>query len=470
MNGFKKWLFTGEVNHLAGIPWTTVVKWFLAVSVVYALGSVFVSIPFRPQIDHEVDYRNIFYLHGLLVGLASFTVLISADVYSMAGWVRRSALGGMVLAVFFVMLGGIFNTGIEHYWWLRVQVLGFFSLDYVLICLILGFIKTKNQELRNSLTYWVGLLSACSALIAVLIGDLVGYALEFGDLPFDILHRWANFLNEPYETLFSDLVTSHSHQMVVAVLAMVIAMVSWKYGRQLTGVSAKIKKLGEYFVLCGTIIMTFMYEIEGFGGPTMQSPVYFLDPKSAVAGPGPSGLVLVDAVTGIGVMIGGLIIIGAIYLGKNAGVKTSQDVEKTIRTVFYIWLFLVAMMPGMGYFIELNSLAYKQALEIAGISYGFVHQDIGFFLYPALVVLVVFIQHLLPEKPLFQVNRLILIGTALTFAGMMLYVMLKPDYYGPGFYVIGGGFAFILIGILIFFKKGNFSENPHPQLDINNKL
>lgn len=468
MNAFKEWLFTGDDNHLFGISWTKVVKWFLVVSVIYALCSVFVSLPFRPQIDHKVDYRNIFYLHGLLVGLASFTVLLSAEIYAMAGWVRRSALGGMVLAVFFVMLGGIFNTGIEHYWWLRVQVLGFFSLDYVLICLILGFIKSTNQDLRNSLTYWVGLLAACSALIAALIGDLVGYALEFGDLPFDILHRWAVFLNMPYEKLFAELVTSHSHQMVVAVLAMVIAMVSWKYGRTLNGISAKIKKLGEYFVLCGTIIMTFMYEVAGFGGPSMQSPVYFLDPKSVAAGPGPSGMVLVDMVTGIGVMIGGLIIIGAIYLGKNANVKVSDSVEKTIKTIFYIWLFLVAMMPGMGYFIEMNSLKYKQELEIAGISYGFVHQDVGFFLYPALVGLLIFIQHLLPAKDLIKVNRLILIGVLLTFIGMMLYVILEPNYFGPGFYVIGGGFASILVGFLIFFKKGNFNDTQHIKLE-NNK-
>lgn len=445
-----------KVTAIGKYSWPQVTKWLLMVLVLYAIGSLFISNPFwevRP--NSPINYSHTMYLHGLTIGLAGLVSLVASQLFEMSNRVRKSILICTVAAIILGVTAGAFNRSIDPPNWLHVQVVSFFALDVVLISQVLGFIFTKNVNLRRTLTYWVGLFASISFLIAAVTGDIAGWILEFGNWP-HIVGWWAKLAGEKVSDLQANLIMSHSHEIVVSILALLVTMFSWKYGRQLTGVAAIVKRVGEWFVLIGTIVMTIMYVLAGFGGASLQSPTLIVTTQSRVNGP--NGLMLIDFVTGVGIMVGGLIVVGAIALGRRINnYEVSKQMKTAIYSISLTWLLLVLTMVGLGYSIEVDMVKYGGPLAANGAAFMFLHQDIIFFLFPALMVVMILVQHWLSAERGRIVNILLRSSVVLCFLGAMVYVLVTPSLLGPGYWIIALGFLFIIISMVYFFVYGSYS-------------
>ena len=74
-----------DLMTIRGHPWPQVVRWLLALLVLYTIGSVFISNPFSLFVDRTtpIDYSRAMYFHGMAVGLAGITSLILAEVFTL---------------------------------------------------------------------------------------------------------------------------------------------------------------------------------------------------------------------------------------------------------------------------------------------------------------------------------------------------------------------------------------------------
>jgi len=61
------------------------------------------------------------------------------------------------------------------------------------------------------------------------MGHLPGWILEFGDHP-AVLGSYARFVGEPFAAFRDNLIGSHSHDMAVAAMALVLAAAVSRYG------------------------------------------------------------------------------------------------------------------------------------------------------------------------------------------------------------------------------------------------
>ena len=88
-------------------------------------------------------------------------------------------------------------------------------------------------------------------LIAAVMGHLAGWILEYGDHPAALGH-YAHFIGVPFATFRDNLIGSHSHEMAVASMALVLAAaLAWEV--PLVGATAQMTMVSGYtagLVLC----------------------------------------------------------------------------------------------------------------------------------------------------------------------------------------------------------------------------
>ena len=416
----------------------------------YAVGSIFVSNPFwvESSASAALNYAHAMYLHGLLIGLAGLVSLVACELFELSFKMRQSILLATVAATFLAGIGGIFDRSLQDTFWLWVQIFSFFCLDDILLSLVIGFVLVHNQTLRRSMTYWIAMVASISFFIAAVIGHVAGWILDFGNWP-GIIGWWAKLNGESVDTFLGNLITSHSHEIIVAILALLIAMISWRFRSRQAGVRANVVALvGEWFVLIGTILMTFIYVVAAF--TANQPPNFFVH--------GPNGLAGDDLVTGIGVMIGGLLVIWGTVFGQRDGAKrTSVWLQPTLLSIALTWLFLVITVVAGGFAIELNETRFGAGgpgpLAVNDAVFTFIHQDVAFFLFPAIITVVLIAhQWLKPEMERFF-QRIMLIAVIITFIGTLTYAFMAPRLFGVGYWITTLGFIMVCIAVAYFCNR-----------------
>ena len=94
---------------------------------------------------------------------------------------------------------------------------------------------------------------------------------------------WAKLMGESATDLTGNLVTGHPHEMVAGLLALLMAVVAWRFGYQaLEGRSKVLAQIGLWFVMAGTTVMTIMYVIGGF--TAIEPPIPFTFGPAGVNG------------------------------------------------------------------------------------------------------------------------------------------------------------------------------------------
>lgn len=398
--------------------------------ILFSLGSIGVANPFEDErtATSTINYWHVMYLHGMLIGMVGITLLLSMMVFQIrwkhAWWLVPL---GVVVATLFDTVGGIFDhripgdIGDKIATW--TQILGFFTLDEMLIVTAIAFFLDWRAKTSRQLSYLLAWAADISMLFAAVMGHLAGWILEFGDHP-SFIGSFAHFEGENVKTLTSNLITSHSHEMTVAFMVMVIATgVRFFAERQSTAGFAILRRVGLLMALIGTIGFTAVYLWSGFTDWTI--------PTLFTSNHGVNGVALDDLITGFG-MLGGLVGLAGAFLAKAA---------KPVLPVFgaaWSWLLTISLVVASGYWIELHETHFGAgAVSAPGAKsdavFTWFHQDVGLFLFPMITVTMLITARYVIPKYQGVTALAAVIGSTLLFAGGMVYIFVDSQIHGTGY-------------------------------------
>ncbi|MDA8192793.1 MAG: hypothetical protein M0Z53_02170 [Thermaerobacter sp.] len=410
----------------------------------YAAMSLYVSIPYvnEPSAGADIVWRNVMFLHGFLIGLVGVLALVTIDVFECcASHVKTWIVGGALVATILASVGGLFNGNPGDAFATWTQIAGFFALDEMLVVLIWGFWVDYRVErpASRTLPFWVAWAGSVSMLLAAVMGHLAGWLLEFPGSPWGWPAAYAHWAGLTVSTWTGNLITSHSHEMVVAVIGTLVAALVWQWGYQaLKPSTRRLARVGLTMMGFGIVAMTVIYLVAGF--TTLQPPTLF------AFGPGHiNGIAGDDLVTGVFVMLGGLVALSAILFEHSS--------DRTSRLLHWAeaWAYLMSIVTVVvaGYAIELNEQYFGAGRATASGAradaiFTFWHQDFAFFAIPAVMLVLAVAERHIPHSPaLRSLGPAMMAGTTLAFLGGLLYVFVDPNLYGWGFYVAAAGFMAI---------------------------
>ncbi len=449
-------------------PWLThrrLILFVLGWLVLFALLSVFISNPFQSETSATAtpDYAHIMFLHGLLIGMVGLMSLLACQILSLRSihvwlWIT----GGAIVATILAAVGGIWDRtvpGSEVPMW--TQVFGFFALDEILLVLLVGIIgewRTHSPAVRG-LPYLGAALASASMFLAAIMGHLAGWIMEFGPNFPPIIGTYAKSVGfASSDDFVGALVGSHSHEMAVAVMAMIVILLAQQFGYDMRkGLSRALATTGLVMVAAGTVVMTAMYITAAF--TTWSPPAWF------VSGPdGANGIASDDVITGILVMGGGVLVAAALVMGRRM-------LRRPVRlAAAWAWVLSFATVVVAGYAIELNTVYYgagdPKAIGAANDAvFTWLHQDIGLFLLPALVLVMLAVERLInrrQDRP-GMVGWTAIVGTTITFVGGLVYVFVNPTLYGPGYILSTVGLVVVGIALLATLWWGVLGAIERPQ-------
>ncbi len=435
------------------LPWLTprrIIVFVTAWLAAFAVGSAAVANPFEsePSAGATPDYWHVMYLHGLLVGTVGLIALVVLEVFGgcCSRHVRVAIALGVVAATVLTAVGGIWDTrvpGAEAAMW--TQVAGFFALDEILILLIAGFWQGWHARVpqSRSLPFLAAWLASASMLLAALMGHLAGWMMEFGDHP-SILGRYAHFIGVSFGTFQGNLITSHSHEMAVASMALVLAAAVWKLGYPVTaGLARGVSRAGMALVAAGIVTMTGVYVAMALS--SWAVPTYFqsADGTNGVAGD--------DLLTGVLVMGGGLL---ALWPVAARGLKQVRGWLGSPLPVAAAWAWTGTVLGVVlaGYWIELNETFFgagdaKAAGAAGDAVFTWLHQDVGLFLLPALVAVMLLADGLVANGYRGLVGWSALLGVTMLLLGGGIWVFIDSTLRGPGYVLSTIGMGLIAISI-----------------------
>jgi len=421
-------------------PWLThrrlmlfVIGWL----VLFALLSVFISNPFQSETSASAtpDYARVMFLHGLLIGMVGLLSLLACQVLCLRSThVRIWITGGVVVATILAAVGGIWDRSIpgsEVPMW--TQIFGFFALDEILVMLLIGMIgewRTRSPIVRP-LAYVTAALAAASMLLAAIMGHLAGWIMEFGSNFPPLISAYEKFAGFASSDDFTGaLVGSHSHEMAVAAMALTVVLFAQQFGARLgTGVRRAFVTTGLVMVAAGTVVVTAMYLTAAF--TTWSPPAWF------VSGPGgANGIASDDVISGVLIMGGGVLVAAALVAGRSL---FRQPVRLAAA---WAWVLSFATVVVAGYAIEMNEVYFgagdpKAAGAANDAVFTWLHQDIGLFLLPTIVLVMLVVERLINtrrQRP-GVIAWTAIAGTTITFAGGLVYVFVTPAPYGPGYII-----------------------------------
>lgn len=422
----------------------------------FSAGSVVISNPFASETTAAAapDYWHVMYLHGLLIGMVGLIALAALEAFESccSVHVRFGIVAGVVGATVLTAMGGIWNTrvpGAEAAMW--TQITGFFFLDEILILLMIGFWQGWRARLPSSrsLPYVVGWMASASMFIAALMGHLGGWILEFGDHPW-FLGNWASAVGEKLSDLSTNLIGSHSHEMAVASMALVLTAGLHRFGYlDATGLSRGVSRAGMLMAGAGIIAMTGVYV--AMAVTSWVVPTYFQSAHGA------NGVAGDDLLTGILVMGGGLLALWPVVSRLAARARSWAGSALPVAAAWAWTGILVGVVIG-GFSIELNETFFGAGGKAPGAAndaiFTWIHQDIGLFLFPALFAILVLSGRLVTRRYKGLIGWSALAGVTLLLLGGGVWVFVSPVVHGAGYVLSTAGLVFLVGSIAVTFVSG----------------
>ena len=451
-----------DVAPIAGLPWLNprrltffVIGWLI----LFSLGSVLISNPFESETSAAATpiFWHVLYLHGMQIGLVGLLALLTCGVLGLRSMhTRMWIVGGVVFATIVTAIGGIWDRqipGAEVPMW--VQIFGFFALDEILVVLLIGIVSEwrAGSPGTRTLPHVASFLATLSMLVAALMGHLAGWILEFGNFP-SALGWYAGLLGEKLDDFSANLIGSHSHEMVVGVMALTASIAAAQFGyARLSGAAHRIAQVGLAMVGGGALVMTVMYAAMAL---TAWAP-----PTLFTSADGTNGIAGDDIVTGVLVMTGGLIVLVTVLAG-SARAKTLLGHPVRLASV-WAWVLSFATVVVAGYAIELDETYFGAGdPQAAGAAkdavFTWLHQDIGLFLLPALVVIMLAVERLVAARHRDFIGWATIAGTTVTFIGGLVFVFVNPALHGPGYDVSTVGLLVVGAALLATMWYGAFRD------------
>ena len=422
--------------------------------------------------DFSLDMVNFF--HTVMVPFVFLLLIYTSELLNLYPLERKAVNLSTYPVLFLTLLGLIFfypaNTqnldyviqALRDVWMLVLAILFFLSL------IVFPF-REKDKFRKIWGAYLVVLVGTVSIGIASIMGMIYEYGSLFGfsSLPWfnDDVAAWGGL-----NTFLGNLLTSHSHQMLPALMAGIVALATICFGyEKLSMVKRSIVNIGLVIAVFGIISMSYIYFISSFG-------TYFI-PAIFISGSyGMNGLALDDSQTGI-IGIGALVtIIGLYYtLSSRRSDKLLQASE------MYTWIATMAVMTVVGYSIEFNETYYgfgsSGVPPNGGSGYLFDmaftdgHLLFAFFLMPLLAGIILVFIHFIKEHDMMKKTVAFFAGAGITIGGLgvLVYTMTLSWYIeaiGLGLVIVS-----ILIMTLLFMETPitNFMHSLNPGKQPNRK-
>ena len=433
---------------IAWAPWLTarnltffVIAWLS----LFAVGSLVVSLPFQsePAAGVAPNYATVMYLHGLLIGMVGLLALITLQVMKVSSLhVRAWIVGGVVAATVLAAIGGIWDTkipGAEVPMW--TQILGFFALDEILVVLTWGLFGEwrKGTAITRTMTYIAAMIASITMAIAAVMGHVAGYIMEFGENAPSLIANFRSFAGFGSQDDFvGALVGSHSHEMAVSAMALTAVIAAEYFGyAAVQGTARLFSRIGVGMIALGTAGVSLIY-IAG-AVSTWAPPTLFQNDVNGIPGD--------DIVSGVLVMGGGVIAMLAVsklgtILHRPLGLAT-------------VWAYVLsfATVAVAGYSIELNTTRFGAGDPNAAGAAGdailtWFHQDVGLFLLPTIVLVMLAVQLLIGQKVAGWIGWMVTAGSTAVFLGGVVWVFFNSNLFGPGYWLSTAGLLAVGIAIL----------------------
>ncbi|BAB60305.1 TVG1190485 [Thermoplasma volcanium GSS1] len=403
----------------------------------------------------DFTYNAVNYYHVIMIPFALLLIIISAFIVKLPNIFQKAINSVTYPVIIFTVLGLAFFyypslTIADEY----MQAIRDFIMLIIGLVFIVGLIYYPFKDKYNFKTIWGAYsflaIAAIAAEIAAVYGLITAAGTFIGFSKIPILQSYINSLNETDSTFMGNIVTSHSHAMLPAVMGGIVALTALAFNyEKLPSRCRSIVNWAFVISIFGTLSMSYLYWISGLGT--------YVIPTIAPFGPGGmDGLALDDSQTGI-VGWGALIAIAGLWYTATRNGK----LDKLRIAEFATWIFTMIAMIGIGYVIEFNEAFYGFATPgvppNGGPGYlydmAFIngHLLYAFFLMPVLALVIVAADLMIPEENAGTRNLigyLAISGMVIGVAGLQLYTMtLHWQVEALGLYLIV--ISILLMGVFL---------------------
>jgi hypothetical protein len=343
----------------------------------------------------DLYWRLVMYWHGGIfipwITVLAIVACMKFGLDSMPGkagrLVRESIFVGGFLAVPMAGIAGIFNVydrfalGIPLWTQIGAFLIGD-EMGVALLVAMLVYARSKGFTKAGMPSYTVA-VGVFGALSAALMGHMGGWITWFGPSP-PVFNQYINATISPITGFYNDtavqiftqgVVGSHSHLMVVALMAGVVALVAAGFGHdQWSKNERRVANFGFFVMILALLGAVVVYIIAGVGN--FQIPSFF---TSGVL----NGVAGDDLVTGTVALGAAFVLIGLL---AHHGGKTFKD--PLLLAVIAGWISIYLVIPVSGFLINFNEDFFKGPGLSFDQTFTRFHQDFGFFLLPALITLI----------------------------------------------------------------------------------
>ncbi len=394
----------------------------------------------------DFSFGTVEWYHAVMIPFTLFLMIVAAYAVDLDSRVRAVLNLSTYPVILATLLGiafvgssiGTLAEGVRDAWVMLVALIfniGLFVFPF----------KRRDRLKQIYGAYLLLLAASLSATLAGLYGLLVAQGMFVGYSSMPFLQSYINGLGINATTFEGNLVTSHSHEMLPAVMGGIVALTALLlHYEELDAKKRKLVNVGSLISTFGVVSMSYLYLISGLGTYSI--------PAIATSGPGGvNGLALDDSQTGI-VGWGALVVLVGLWpLVKKSAVRVASVLT---------WVFAMLALIGIGYYIEFNESYY--GFGSPGVppngGPGFAHDDAfmsghlmyPFFFLPMLAAITIYLDKALPEgsKVRSIVYWLSVSGMILGLLGLVVFTaFLVPYVEAAGIVLMGIAMAAGLSGL-----------------------
>ena len=369
--------------------------------------------------------------HAIMIPMTLLLAILAAELLDLPRWARLAAnyMTYPTLVLTFIgnaVLQAYYPSSTANYVVQGVRDVLLYIVALVMLVAMIYRAVSNRTWLKRMWAPWLLLLAAGVSIMLAPIYGIVFLMPQTWGLPLFA----STVQSVGNQTFVGDLVTSHSHQMLPAVGDAIVALTAVYFGYEsLKGRLRWTAVTGMLIGVASVIVFTYLYWASGVGTYSI--------PAIAPFGPqGVNGLALDDFITGLSGW-GAILVIAALYAGPLAIMaRRGEGDERLYRLAALLtWVGAIAILIGIGYFIELNEAFYGFGSPgtpptggpgyIYDDAFMMAHLVTAFMLIPVMAASMLAVDFVVPQgvRAKRYVSYLTLASLILAFLGVQSYVM-----------------------------------------------
>ncbi|MGA3110003.1 MAG: hypothetical protein ABSD99_11260 [Candidatus Bathyarchaeia archaeon] len=441
--------------------------------IILVMAGLYVFLGLPPGLD---TFYATLYFHSIGVGIAALATYLVISIFDLQRYeppIDFPIAYRAYAAVIFAAAGGIFYLSPTLYNSVPDVPLGLFVVAYILIGDVGGALfvqlailprKRAGKYLpkmvafpprmwpqyvlrmlpsreeyslysKAGAAYWLALFSVGSAFIAGMLGFVSLWVKIFG---VGVFSGFVPMFGD-VGTFLTALIGSHSHEMGIAIMAGVVALVAQQFRvLDVKGLRRRVASLGLWVSSFGIIAITIVLVLE--------AAVAFAPPTIFASGPqGVNGMAGDDTVMTI-VALGAIIALVPLALTK---LDREQSWKDSVRLALLgTWIVAIINSVVLGYYIEFHEDVFGAAMSANHEVFKNVNPMFGIFTLTTVALVLLAVDYYASSSLLRRVTGwMASVGLIIATIGSSLWTFLDPSV---------GGFTYwsYILGILILGVSG----------------